>query len=156
MLKQIVCGILVLFSVVSYAAEHHLSSPVGRWETIDDASQKPKSVIKIWEKHGKLYGKIEKVFFYDANQKRPGFCTECTGDRQNKPIVGMTILWNLHQEGNDSLTWTGGNILDPKNGKTYNATMTLANQGKELEVRGYVGISLLGRTQTWVRVDEDL
>ncbi|MEF9942731.1 MAG: DUF2147 domain-containing protein, partial [Burkholderiaceae bacterium] len=75
-------------------------------------------------------------------------CDQCSGARKDQPVIGMTILWGLKNEGDE---WTGGEILDPKNGKTYKAKAKLVDGGKKLEVRGFLGISLFGRTQTWVR-----
>lgn len=147
--KLFLCLVMVIFSSAAYA---DLSSPAGLWRTIDDVSKRPKSIVRIWERDGKFFGRVERIFFFDPGQKRPGFCTECTGPRKNKPIVGMVILWDLRKDPSDRFAWTGGHILDPKTGKMYNANMTLTQQGRALDVRGYVGISLLGRTQTWVRI----
>jgi uncharacterized protein (DUF2147 family) len=74
-------------------------------------------------------------------------CHNCTGTFKDKKVVGLNILWGLKDQGNGE--WDGGSILDPKTGKIYKAKMTL--KGDKLYVRGYIGVSLLGRTQTWVR-----
>ena len=126
------------------------NSPLGRWTTIDDETNKPKSVIRIWEKDGKLYGTIEKLFRGPDEEKNP-LCVKCDGELKDKPIIGLTILRDLVQDDDE---WEDGTILDPANGKTYNAKIAVQDGGKKLKVRGYVmGISLLGRTQYWMRAD---
>jgi uncharacterized protein (DUF2147 family) len=129
-------------------------TPVGTWQTIDEATQKPKSVIQIWEKDGKLYGKIKRVLFLSEENKN-GLCGKCTGAWHNKPIEGMTNIWGLQQDPENPLKWIDGQILDPKNGKTYHCQMTVSEDGKELNVHGYVGVPLFGRTQTWSRITDE-
>ncbi len=122
------------------------SQITGIWETIDDTSQKPKSLIEISELHGKITGKILQIFLQPWEGKNP-ICLECPGNKKGQNIVGMTILENLKKEGTQ---WTNGEILDPANGQTYSCTMWMENEDT-LKVRGYLGI--LYRTQTWKRVD---
>ncbi len=122
-------------------------SPVGVWRSIDDKTKQERSIIRIAEENGKLKGVVEKIF--DQPDDDPAhLCNECKDERKDKPIVGMTILWGLKKDGD---AWTGGEILDPKNGKIYRCKMTLSADGKSLDVRGFIGISLIGRTQTWHR-----
>ncbi len=123
------------------------ASPVGKWTTVDDDGKTPKSVVEIVEKNGVLEGKILELI--NPSKKDP-VCEECEGTRKNQKIVGMTILWGMKRDGDK---WTGGHILDPKNGKTYGCKMEVVEGGKRLEVRGFIGISLLGRTQYWLRRD---
>jgi len=153
MLKALLITVLFIFSSLAYATDESIT-PVGQWQTIDDASKKPKSVVEIWEKNGKLYGKIADVLFY-SEENKDGLCGKCTGERHNKPIKGMTNIWDLTQDPSDKLKWIDGQILDPKNGKTYNCQITLSEDGKTLSVHGYVGAPLFGRTQTWTRIIED-
>ncbi len=122
-------------------------SPVGDWKTIDDETGKAKSIVRIVEKDGKLYGTIIKLI--DPPEPDP-VCDECTGDLKGKKIVGMTIMKGLKKDGKK---WTDGTILDPENGKTYSCFIEVLPGGKKLKLRGYVGISLLGRTQHWHRVN---
>lgn len=124
-------------------------SPIGNWQTIDDETHKPRSIIKIWKKQGELFGKIEKIYFRkgeDAND----VCKICRGPEHNKRVLGMTILWNLKGKGQ---FWTDGKILDPHNGKTYRCNITMSDNGKTLSVRGYIGLPLFGRSQTWHKVN---
>jgi uncharacterized protein (DUF2147 family) len=123
------------------------NSPVGLWKTIDDATGKPKSLVRITETNGELSGKIEKLF-REPNEEQNPMCDKCEGAMKAQPILGMTILTGLKKDGD---SWTGGHVTDPKNGKTYNAKVTPIDGGKKLEMRGYMGMPMLGRTQTWVR-----
>jgi uncharacterized protein (DUF2147 family) len=123
-------------------------SPVGTWKTIDDKTKKAKSHVKIWEHKGTLYGKIE--ILIKPDEPNP-LCDKCPGKRHNKPVVGMIFLWDLKKDGG-SEWWDDGRILDPDNGKIYRCKLKVTNGGKNLDVRGYLGIALLGRTQTWHRV----
>ncbi|WP_313374969.1 DUF2147 domain-containing protein [Chishuiella sp.] len=120
-------------------------SPIGTWKTIDDETKQPKSYVEIFEKDGVLYGKVTKIL---TKGKEDAKCTECSGTLKNKPILGMQILSGLKKNGNE---WTGGKIIDPNKGKEYKAKMSL-NGNDKLDVRGFIGISLVGRTQTWYRV----
>lgn len=123
------------------------ATPVGTWTTIDDATGKPRSTVRIWEADGTLQGRIESVAPEPGKDPVPR-CTRCEGDRKNQPIVGMVILWGLSRDG---ARWTGGHILDPDSGTIYRCALRPVQGGERLEVRGFVGLSLLGRTQTWVR-----
>ena len=119
-------------------------SPVGVWKTIDDKTGEEKSHIEIYMEKGKLKGKVVKLLRKNAKQ----YCDKCSGDRQNKPILGMIVIEDLSKDGDD---YSGGKILDPENGKEYKCTISLESKDK-LTVRGYIGISLIGRSQTWHRV----
>jgi uncharacterized protein (DUF2147 family) len=122
-------------------------SPVGRWRTIDDKTGKERSIIVVQEANGELSGVVEQIFSQPDDDPQH-LCKECSGERKNKSVIGMTILWGLKRKGDE---WGGGEILDPKNGKIYRCKMTLAEGGTKLNVRGFIGVSLLGRTQTWLR-----
>ena len=123
------------------------NSPVGKWRTIDDKTGKVKSIVEITEAaNGTLQGKVLQVL--DSEKGPHPVCDACKGANHNKPIEGMVIAWGLRHEGD---SWDDGKIMDPKNGKVYSARMTPIEGGRKLDVRGYLGFSLLGRTQTWVR-----
>lgn len=123
------------------------ATPIGKWKTIDDKSGKAKSIVAIWEDGGKYYGKVEQLLDPKPDDPNP-VCKKCPGDLKDQPILGMRIMWDLKKEGD---LWSGGKILDPDNGKTYRCNLSLAEGGKKLQVRGFIGIALLGRTQTWIR-----
>jgi len=136
----------VLFATSALAQE---PSALGRWTTIDDETKKPKSVIAIYEEDGKLFGKIEKLYLAPNEVQNP-VCDKCEGALKNQPIIGMVILRGLKKDDDE---WSGGTILDPANGKTYKCKIAVEDGGKKLKVRGYVGMSLLGRTQHWLRAE---
>jgi len=122
-------------------------APVGHWTTIDDKTDKPKSVVEIYEaKDGSLAGRVTEILQSDRGPNP--LCDKCSGDRKGKPVKGMVILWGIKQKGE---VWEGGQILDPASGKIYSVKVTPVDNGKKLEVRGFMGFSLLGRTQTWNR-----
>ena len=134
---------LLAIPLVNFAASTH---PAGLWTTIDDKTKKARSIVRIWESNGALYGRIVKVY------KQPGdtgFCRNCPGEFKDKPTKGLRLMWGLKQTG--ERIWDGGRIIDPKIGKIYRAKITVAPDGKSLKLRGYIGFSLLGRTQVWYR-----
>ncbi|MES0489175.1 MAG: DUF2147 domain-containing protein [Leptospirales bacterium] len=128
-------------------------TPVGIWKTIDDKTHDVTSKVQIWKsKEGALYGRIIQLYPEPDEDPDP-VCDKCKGRYKDKKILGMVILWGFSQDEEDTERyWVKGKILDPDNGKIYSCKMTVNDGGKSLEVRGYVGISLLGRSQTWIRV----
>jgi uncharacterized protein (DUF2147 family) len=123
------------------------STPAGLWRTIDDHTGKEKSLVRIVEVNGEFRGTIEKLFREPGEDPNPN-CEKCTGDKKNKPVIGMMILTGLKK---DNGQWAGGEILDPQNGKIYRCKAWLENKGHDLHVRGFIGMALLGRTQIWKR-----
>ncbi len=141
-LWKAICG--VVFAVCYLPSVMAAGSPAGTWTTIDDKTGAKRAIISMSVSGGTLNGTIVKVFPQAGDS---GVCTKCTGGFKDKKIQGLRVVWGLKDEGNG--VWSGGNILDPKSGKIYKAKVTV--QGNKLLVRGYFGISALGRTQTWVR-----
>ncbi|MFA9218712.1 MAG: DUF2147 domain-containing protein [Sphingomonadaceae bacterium] len=131
----------------SSAARADDASPVGLWRNIDDVSGKPKALIRITESNGALQGQIEKLFRGPSEDQNPK-CEKCEGTRKDQPVIGLVIMSGLKKDGSD---YTGGEILDPDNGKVYRSKLNLTDGGKKLNVRGYIGVPMLGRSQTWVR-----
>ena len=121
-------------------------SPVGLWQTFDDHTGQARGMVRIFESQGRLYGDIVRVLDTD---KAGAVCVKCTDDRKNKVVLGLQIIRGLAPDGDG---WSGGTILDPETGTTYRCSVHLADGGRKLVLRGYVGISLFGRSQTWVRV----
>lgn len=140
--------LLLLGSIIFGLNAFSQTSPVGRWKSIDDETKQPKSIIEIFEKDGLLYGKIERLFRKADEDQNPK-CDKCSGSQKDQLIIGMQILNSLKKDSD--VKWSGGEILDPNNGKTYSCKVTLIEDGKKLEVRGFIGFSLLGRTQVWDR-----
>jgi uncharacterized protein (DUF2147 family) len=139
----------VLASGLVGVAAAEMDSPAGLWRTIDDKTGKERSLVRIVENNGVFEGKVEKIF-EQADDDPDHLCKKCEGERKDKPIIGMTFLWGLKKDGDQ---YGGGEILDPKNGKIYRAKMRLTEGGRKLEVRGYIGLSLFGRSQTWLRLE---
>jgi uncharacterized protein (DUF2147 family) len=139
--KIIVAAAFIATPVLALAQE----TPVGLWKTIDDETKQARSLVRITEKDGVLTGKIEKIL--DAG-KADAKCTLCTDARKDQPIQGMVILTGLKKFDAE---WGEGQILDPNNGKVYKSKAKVLEGGKKLEVRGFVGVALLGRSQIWVR-----
>lgn len=137
----------LIAAVLAAPAAWAQDTPVGVWKTIDDETGKPKSLVRITEEQGQLKGTIEKLFRGPDEDQNPK-CEKCEGVNKDQPIIGMTILSGLRKNGD---SYDGGTILDPKNGKTYKSRITLKDNGKKLEMRGYIGAPMFGRTQTWVR-----
>jgi uncharacterized protein (DUF2147 family) len=123
-----------------------LSSPLGQWKTIDDKTGAPRAIVRIEQKGDKYFGHIEESFTPGAKTR---VCSECTDDRKNQPIIGLEVIRNMSRRDEG---YAGGEILDPDSGWVYRCKFHLEDGGQKLLVRGYLGISLFGRTQTWVRV----
>jgi len=120
-------------------------TPAGRWRTFDDKTPgKPKAIIVLYEEQGLLFGRVETLVDPDAVK----ICDKCSDERKGKPVTGMVVVRRMRKDGEE---YTGGDILDPKNGSVYRCKMRLLDQGRKLSVRGYLGFSLFGRSQTWVR-----
>ena len=139
-------GLLATMMFTS-AAWAQNNSAVGLWKTIDDETGKPKALVRITEENGALQGKIEKLFRGPNEEQNPK-CGECKDSRKNQPLIGMTIVSGLKKDGDE---YTGGEILDPAKGKVYKSKATLRDGGQRLEVRGYIGAPMFGRSQVWHR-----
>jgi uncharacterized protein (DUF2147 family) len=125
------------------------ATPVGLWKNIDDITGKPKALIRITDTKGELRGQIEKLFLAPGADPNPR-CDLCSGANKDQPVIGMVFMSGLRKAGNE---YTGGEILDPDDGKVYRSKLTLVDGGKKLNVRGYIGMPLFGRSQIWVRQD---
>jgi uncharacterized protein (DUF2147 family) len=135
---------------VPYSAEYRFyapqtASPVGLWKTIDDKTGMARALVRIYEDHGRLFGRIEDSFTNGADRR---VCVPCTDERKDQPIIGLLIIRNIKANGGE---YDGGDILDPESGSVYRCNMHLEQGGTRLVLRGYIGFSLLGRSQTWQR-----
>jgi len=119
--------------------------PLGTWRTFDDKTGQPRAIVRIYEDKGKLFGKIE-TSLNPARANR--ICDLCKDERKNQRVVGMVIIRGLTKHGDE---FSGGDILDPDNGTVYRCKLHVSEDGGKLTVRGFIGISLLGRSQTWTR-----
>jgi uncharacterized protein (DUF2147 family) len=125
------------------------STPAGLWKTIDDATRKEKSLVRIVDANGVYVGKVEKIL--DPDSPKDATCKDCSDERKDKPVLGMTIIRNVKANAEDKTVFDGGDILDPNNGKVYRVRLRPFDDGKKLEVRGYLGPFY--RNQTWLRVE---
>lgn len=134
-------ALTIMFLVGFLAAD--AQEIVGKWKTIDDETGKPKSIVEIFEKDGKVFGKVVKLFRGPEEDPDP-VCDDCDedDDRFKKKVIGMEIIRSMTKDGTE---YAGGSILDPKNGKVYRCRLWL--EGNDLKVRGYWGP--IYRTQTW-------
>ncbi len=121
------------------------ATPAGLWRTIDDKTGKPRGIVRIYERNGELFGRIEESLKEGDRRER---CDLCTDDRKDKPIIGLVIVRKLKRKGDE---YSGGDILDPDTGTVYRCKIRLAEDGRKLVVRGFIGFSLLGRSQIWTR-----
>lgn len=118
---------------------------LGKWKTIDDKTKEVKSVVEIFESNDKIYGKIVEII---DPARRDRKCEKCDGTDKNKPVLGMQVIRGLKKDGDE---FNGGKIIDPETGNVYKCFIRLSGKDK-LEVRGYMGFALIGRSQTWIRV----
>ena len=123
------------------------SSPVGLWKTFDDRTHKARGTIRIYEENGAFFGRIESSFNPRELTER---CDKCSGDRKDAPIMGLVVMRGMTRRG---VEYDGGEILDPETGSVYRCKFALSSDGEKLFVRGYLGWSILGRTQTWIRME---
>jgi len=123
-------------------------TPVGLWQTYDDKKGDLRSTVRLEVQGGELVGTIVKAFTRPG-EPVPPVCDRCPGEFKDQPIEGLRFLWGLKGTGRQ---WDGGRVLDPEDGKVYRVKLTLSPDGQKLDVRGYIGVSMFGRTQTWKRV----
>jgi len=143
----LVVAVLALLSACGAAAQQlseKLQNAVGHWQTFD-GDGKPKGQVETYIVSGKLFGKVSQVSPEHADHV---FCEKCSGDFKDQRILGMVNLRNFHPEGDD---WVGGTVVDPENGKEYKGKIWTVGKD-ELHLRGFIGISLLGRTEVWRRI----
>ena len=146
MKKAAVAFVLATASVLAMAQ----NTPVGLWRTIDDDGKTEKSTVRITTAGGVLTGKVEHI---TDPAKAAEVCAKCEDDRKDKPIVGMVIINDVKQDPEEPGLWDGGLILDPAKGSTYKVRLKPIEGGKKLEVRGFIGSPMFGRTQTWIRAE---
>ncbi len=137
--------LLFLLFILLFSISGFTQTIFGKWNSFDEETNEIESIVEVYKKDGKAYAKIISI---SDPKKRSATCFKCTGKRKDEPIVGMEILTGLKEKGDE---WSGGKILDPKNGKEYKCYIKLLDKNT-LKLRGYIGISLFGRTAIWKRV----
>jgi uncharacterized protein (DUF2147 family) len=138
MLMRFLAGMLVACNLMAMDA-------TGLWKTVDDKTGKPRGIIRIYEKGGELFGKIESSF---NPKEAKEVCNLCPDERKNQPVIGLVVLRHMKKIGEE---WIGGDIVDPDTGSVYRCRMKLVDAGRKLILRGYIGVSLFGRSQIWLR-----
>ena len=124
----------------------------GYWKSLDKDSGKTQSIISLWEDKGKLVGKVVKTFPRPNGDKPQERCTECSGNQKDKPVVGLIFLWGLQLDEENPRKWVEGKVLNPEDGKTYNAELTLSDDAKSLTIYGYIKMLVkLGGSNVWQR-----
>jgi uncharacterized protein (DUF2147 family) len=127
------------------SAQAPAPSPLGLWRTFDDRTGRERGVVRIWERNGALFGSVVSTVDPEEGKRT---CEKCTDDRKDQPIIGLNIIRGMRPDGKQ---WSGGEVLDPETGSIYRCSMRVEDGGRKLVLRGYLGISLLGRSQTWLR-----
>jgi uncharacterized protein (DUF2147 family) len=141
-MKKSLFLLLCIFVSVSTDAQ----AVYGKWKTIDDETNEPKSIVEFTEENGVLTGTIVSLFREPHEEQNP-ICDDCTGAKKDQPIIGLPIVENMRRDGDE---YNGGTITDPEDGKVYTCKLWMGSDGT-LKVRGY--IAFLFRTQTWYRVE---
>jgi hypothetical protein len=137
--------ILVLLASASWAQDPAL----GQWHTIDDETGEVKSLVTLSvADDGFMIGVITKVL---AADRGTGLCEKCEDEMKDQPIEGMKFIWGFKKVAEGE--WEDGNLLDPESGSIYSGNITISEDSSKLDVRGYVGFSLFGRSQTWNKVE---
>jgi len=135
--------LLCLLLIMTLSIITNGQSILGQWETYDDETKEKKAIIEIYKSENFYYGKIIENFSGEAD----AVCENCKGKNKNQPIIGLVVIENIKEDGDE---FSGGTIMDPNNGKTYKCYLELENDDK-LKGRGYLGFSVFGRTQYWIR-----
>lgn len=149
--RLVLAALLACAVFVQAAPPSAESSPVGLWRQFDDKQGDLRSIIRIEEAQGELTGTIVRAILRPGEPSHPT-CEKCPDEFKDKPIEGLRFLWGLEGQGRE---WDGGRVLDPENGKIYRVKLHLSEDGQSLEVRGYVGFSLFGRSQRWTRAQPE-
>jgi uncharacterized protein (DUF2147 family) len=146
-----IVGVVLAAAAAVIAAPASEPSAVGLWEQVDENSGKPESWFRISERNGVYEGNIVKIFYKPGDDPN-WVCSKCEGAERNAPVLGLMLIKGMQRRG---LAYERGTIMDPRDGSVYRALMQLSPDGKKLEVRGYLGISLFGRSQVWNRLPDN-
>lgn len=143
---SVIAGVLLASSASPVWSQASMTNPVGLWRTVDDKTGEVRGAVRLFENNGTIYGRIEQVLDPKAINQ---VCVKCSGDRHNKPILGLDVIRGVRPDGPGY--WSGGQILDPETGDDYRVSLRLDDGGRKLIVRGSILGGMIGRSQTWVR-----
>ncbi|MBP7573227.1 MAG: DUF2147 domain-containing protein [Rhodoferax sp.] len=143
-ITTLIISALMLTTALAQTGEK-ASSPIGLWKTIDDKTGQPRGIVRVYETDGRYFARIERGLIPGEEGRK---CTACTDERKDQPFNGLVLMRNVKL---DSGEYSGGDILDPNTGSVYRCNFKLEDDGRTLTVRGYLGVSLFGRTQKWLR-----
>jgi len=153
-------GVLTAWSLLAFEAAYATDIQAdnqgvyGYWKSVDKKSGAIQSIFKLYDDHGKLAGKILKIYVKPGEEHDP-ICHKCDGERKDQPKLGIVFFWNFVPAKSKPNKWVDGKILNPDDGKIYNAEATLSDDGKSLDVYGYIRIIFkIGGTSTWKRPTE--
>jgi len=149
--KSIVMVAVVLIGAADLPVRAAEPTAAGLWEQVDDNTGKPESWFKITERNGVYVGNLVKIFFKPGEDEN-WVCDRCEGAEKGAPVLGLALIKGMRRNG---YSYENGTIMDPRDGSVYRALMRLSRDGNKLEVRGYLGISLFGRSQTWNRLPDN-
>jgi uncharacterized protein (DUF2147 family) len=143
-ITTLIISALMLTTALAQTGEK-ASSPIGLWKTIDDKTGQPRGIVRVYETDGRYFARIERGLIPGEEGRK---CTACTDERKDQPFNGLVLMRNVKL---DSGEYSGGDILDPNTGSVYRCNFKLEDDGRTLTVHGYLGVSLFGRTQKWLR-----
>jgi uncharacterized protein (DUF2147 family) len=149
--SPILVGAILIIAAAASPVSAAEPTATGLWEQVDENSGQPESWFRIEERNGVYEGKIVKIFFKPGEDPN-WVCDQCQGADKGRPVQGLTLIRGMRRNGN---AYENGTIMDPRDGKVYRALMRLTPDGQKLEVRGYLGISLFGRSQVWNRLPDN-
>ncbi|TXD58097.1 DUF2147 domain-containing protein [Polaribacter sp. IC066] len=138
--------IVLTFVLLAFSASINAQTIFGKWNSRNEDTGKVDSVVEVYEKDGKAFARITEIMNPD---RKNAVCELCEGENKNKPLLGLNILTGLEK---DDKEWSGGEILDPRNGKVYKCYIQLIQPNK-LKLRGYIGVALFGKTAYWERAE---
>ena len=138
----------VVFTTLLFALSITINAQTifGKWNSTNEETGNIDSIIEVYEKDGKAFAKVIEI---KGSTRKNAVCEKCEDENKNKPILGLNILTGLEKNKDE---WSGGNILDPRNGKIYNCYIKLIKPNK-LKIRGYIGLALFGKTAYWERAE---
>ncbi len=149
--KSMIIAAVVLMGAAGLPVRAAEPTAAGLWEQVDDNTGRPESWFKITERNGVYVGNLVKIFFKPGEDEN-WVCDRCEGAEKGAPVLGLALIKGMRRNG---YSYENGTIMDPRDGSVYRALMRLSPDGSKLEVRGYLGISLFGRTQVWNRLPDN-